>query len=147
MAGIERQADAVWEGSLTAGSGSVSSESGALAGLPVTWSSRVERSDGLTSPEELVAAAHAACYAMAFSNVLNGVGNPPDRLDVSAVVGAELGDEGLAVTRSDVTVTGRVPGMDQSDFERHAQDAERACPVSNALRGNLEIRVQATLES
>ena|SRR5215213_6657644 len=146
MAGIERGADAVWEGSLTGGSGTVTSRSGAFDGLPVTWSARVEGSNGRTGPEELVAAAHAVCFAMAFSNVLNGAGNPPERLEVSSVVSAELGDEGLAVTRSELTVTGRVPGMDQSDFERHAQDAERSCPISNALRGNVEIRVQATLE-
>ncbi len=123
----------------------MSGRSGGLADLPVTWSARVERSDGRTSPEELIAAAHAACYAMAFSNVLNEAGSPPQRLDVSAVVGAELGEDGLRVVSSDLTVHGRVPGMDAAAFARHAGDAERACPVSNALRGNLEIRVHPTL--
>jgi osmotically inducible protein OsmC len=147
VAGIERRAEVVWEGTLATGSGETSAaSSGAFGPLPVTWSARTEAADGKTSPEELVAAAHAACYAMAFSHVLSEAGSPPDRLAVSAVVSAELGDEGLRVTTSELTVTGRVPGLDASDFSRYAQDAERGCPVSNALRGNVEIRVDARLE-
>ena len=147
MAGIERRAEVVWEGTLANGSGTAAaSSSGAFGPLPVTWASRTERSEGRTSPEELVAVAHASCYAMALSHVLAEAGSPPDRLAVSAVVGAELGDEGLRITSSELTVTGRVPGLDASDFSRHAQDAERGCPVSNALRGNVEIRVDARLE-
>ena len=145
MAGIERRAEVVWEGNLAQGSGRVTAASGAISDVPVTWSSRVEQPEGRTSPEELIAQAHAACYAMAFSNTLNEAGNPPERLSVSAVVSAQLGDDGLKVTASDLNVVGRVPGMDAAEFERLAQDAERACPVSNALRGNLEIRVSATL--
>ena len=146
MAGFERRAEVVWEGALATGGGTVTSRTGALGDLPVTWASRVERPEGATSPEELIAAAHAACYAMAFSNTLNEAGNPPERLHVTAVVSAELGDEGLAVTGSELTVVGRVPGMDAGEFERLAEDGDRSCPVSNALRGNLEIRVHATLE-
>jgi lipoyl-dependent peroxiredoxin len=146
MAGIERSARVVWRGGLAQGSGTVSAGSGAVGELPVTWASRTERADGRTSPEELIAEAHAACYAMAFSNTLNEAGNPPERLEVDAVVSAELGDEGLRVTTSVLDVAGRVPGMDATEFERLAQEAERSCPVSNALRGNLEIRVNARLE-
>ena len=146
MAEFERRAEAVWEGDLASGSGTVSAGSGAVGELPVTWSSRTERSDGRTSPEELIAEAHAACYAMAFSNTLAQAGNPPERLHVGAVVSAELGDEGLRVTGSTLEVSGRVPGLDGAEFERLAQEAERSCPVSNALRGNLEIRVNARLE-
>ncbi len=146
MAGFERRAEVVWEGALTTGSGTVTAGTGALGELPVTWTARVERPDGATSPEELIAAAHASCYAMAFSNTLNEAGNPPERLHVTAVVSAELGDEGLAVTGSELSVVGRVPGMDASEFERLADEGDRSCPVSNALRGNLEIRVNATLE-
>ncbi len=145
MAGIERRAAAVWEGGLARGTGTVSGGSGAIDGLPVSWPARVESPDGKTSPEELVAAAHAVCYSMALANVLNEAGNPPERLDVDALVSAELGDAGLAVTASDLTVTARVPGMDDADFRRHAEEAERSCPVSNALRGNLEIRVHPQL--
>ena len=147
MAAIERRAEAVWEGALTGGHGSVTGASGAVTDLPLTWASRVERSEGRTSPEELIAEAHASCFAMAFSNVLNKAGSPPERLAVRAVVSAELGDEGLRITASDLEVTGRVPGMDPAQFERLAGDGERACPVSNALRGNLQIRVRATLEN
>ena len=146
MAGVERRADVVWEGGLAHGSGTVSGASGAVTDLPVSWPARVERPDGKTSPEELLAEAHAACFAMAFSHALNEAGNPPDRLAVSAVVSAEYGDDGLKVTASDLDVVGSVPGMDAAQFQRLAQDAERACPISNALRGNLEIRVTAALE-
>jgi lipoyl-dependent peroxiredoxin len=148
VAGFERRAEVVWEGGLAQGSGTVTAvSSGAVSDLPVTWASRVERADGRTSPEELLAEAHAACYAMAFSHALNEAGNPPERLEVSGVVSAELGDDGLRVTASELTVVGRVPGMDGAEFERVAGEAERSCPISNALRGNLDIRVQARLET
>ncbi len=146
MAGIERRAEVVWEGGLATGHGTVTGGSGAVRELPVTWASRVEGADGRTSPEELLAESHAACYAMALSHTLNEAGNPPERLAVSAVVSAELGDEGLRVTASELTVAGRVPGMDARQFERLAQEAERSCPISNALRGNLDVRVNASLE-
>ena len=146
MAGAERRAEVVWEGNLTHGSGTVTAGSGAVGELPVTWASRTERPDGKTSPEELLAEAHASCFAMALSHTLNEAGNPPERLHVRAVVTAELGDEGLKVSRSELDVVGRVPGMDASQFERLAQDADRGCPVSNALRGNVEIRVSASLD-
>ena len=146
MTSIERSAEAVWEGSLAQGSGRVSGGSGAVSDVPVTWGSRVERADGRTSPEELVAEAHAACYAMAFSHALAEAGHPPERLSVRAVVTAELGDAGLAITASELTVSGRVPGIDGDEFARLAEDADRGCPVSNALRGNLAIRVHASLE-
>jgi osmotically inducible protein OsmC len=147
VAGIERTAEAEWQGGLANGSGTVAGRSsGAIAALPVTWASRVESPEGRTSPEELVAAAHAACYAMAFSHVLGEAGTPPERLHVTATVRAELGDEGLAIVRSDLEVRGRVPGADAAEFERQAGEAERGCPVSNALRGSIEIGVRATLE-
>jgi osmotically inducible protein OsmC len=145
MAAFERNAQVVWNGGLADGQGTVSSGSGALADLPVTWAARVESPDGRTSPEELVAAAHAACYAMAFSNTLGTAGHPPEQLDVSAVVSGELGAGGLKVLSSELTVRGRVPGLDQSEFARLAEEGERSCPISNALRGNIEIRVNATL--
>ncbi len=146
MAPIERRAEAVWEGSLLEGSGSASGASGAFEALPVTWASRVEDPAGRTSPEELIAAAHAACYAMALSNVLAERGTPPERLHVSAVVSAELGN-GLRVVSSELTVRGSVPGMDGHAFAQAAEEGDRSCPVSNGLRGNLDIRVQASLDS
>jgi len=146
LAEFERNASVVWEGSLAEGSGTVSAGSGAFENLPVSWAARVERVEG-TSPEELVAAAHAACYAMALSHTLAQGGAAPERLAVSAVVSGDLGDAGLVVTTSELNVSAFVPGLDQAEFDRRAHDAERNCPISNALRGAVEIRLNATLES
>ena len=148
MPKADRSAHAVWEGDLIKGKGDVQLVSSEAGDFPVTWASRVERADGRTSPEELVAAAHAACYAMAFSHTLASAGNPPERLHVSATV--SLDDKpggGVQVTRSRLEASGVVPGLDQDAFQSYAEQAEQACPISNALRNNLEISVTATLES
>lgn len=146
MASIERTANAVWKGDLAAGSGMISFNSGAFRNAPVTWASRTESSDGKTSPEELIAAAHASCYAMAFSNTLTEAGHKPNDLDVVATVSLEPKDGGFAVTASKLTVRGHVPSLDQERFAAIADEAEKGCPVSNALRGNVTITVDATLE-
>ncbi len=146
MATIDRTANAVWKGDLAAGSGMISFESGAFRNAPVTWASRTESSDGKTSPEELIAAAHASCYAMAFTNTLTEAGHKPNDLDVVATVSLEVKDGGLAVTASKLTVRGHVPSLDQEQFAAIADEAEKGCPVSNALRGNVTITVDATLE-
>jgi len=147
MAKAERRAEATWEGNLTHGSGKiVSVGSGAIGDLPVTWASRTERSDGKTSPEELIAAAHAACYAMAFSHTLDQAGTPAQKLDVTAVCAFEPVGGGFKITTMDLNVRGNVQGLDQAGFEDAARKAEQGCPVSNALRNNVEIRVQAQLE-
>src|SRR5438270_10632507 len=119
MAMAERRADVTWEGNLTQGKGSITGTgSGAFAGgLPVTWASRVERSDGRTSPEELIAMAHASCYAMALSHTLNGAGHPAERLQVSSVVTVEQTSGGIKVGESRLEVRGKVPGIDQAAFE------------------------------
>lgn len=145
MAVAERQAQVIWEGNLTQGNGTITSGSGALGELPVTWASRTERSDGKTSPEELIAAAHAACYAMALSNTLNTQGTPPQRLEVRAVCSLDRVEGKMKITTMDLAVTGTVPGLDQAGFEDVARKAEQGCPVSNALRNNLEIHLTATL--
>ena len=145
MANVEREAHVVWEGNLARGSGTLSEGSGVLNDTPVTFASRVERPDGKTSPEELIAAAHATCYAMALSNTLAENDTPPDRLEVDAV--CTLDDEQLKITSVNLDVRGAVPGISEEDFESAARDAEQICPVSNALRGNLEIRLQTRLES
>ncbi|HEV7177794.1 MAG TPA: OsmC family protein [Solirubrobacteraceae bacterium] len=144
MAMAERTANCAWDGDLPHGSGNVTGASGALGELPVTWASRTERSDGKTSPEELIAAAHASCYSMALSHGLGEAGTPPEHLDVSAKVTLDLVNGAPTVTRSELTVTGRVPGVDQAAFEQAAFDAGRNCPVSRALAG-LEITVEANL--
>jgi osmotically inducible protein OsmC len=140
----ERNATAGWDGDLAHGNGIVTGASGALADLPVTWASRTERSDGKTSPEELIAAAHASCYSMALAHGLTEAGNAPDHLDVSAKVTLDERDGAPTVTSSELTVSGRVPGIDQSAFEQAAQDAGKNCPVSRALSA-LDITVNATL--
>ena len=149
MAQAERRADVVWEGNLLQGKGTIAAvTSGALGDLPVSWPARTEKPGGQTSPEELLAAAHASCYAMAFSNVLAQAGNPPERLEVSANVGLDpKAGGGVEVTFSNLTVRGRVPGIDQAAFEAAAREGEKGCPISNALRNNVTIGLEATLET
>ncbi|HJT56458.1 MAG TPA: OsmC family peroxiredoxin [Ktedonobacteraceae bacterium] len=148
MVKAERHAQVEWQGSLVQGSGKiVEVGSGAIGQLPITWASRTERSDGKTSPEELIAAAHAACYAMAFSHALAQAGTPADRLVVKANCAFEQVGGGFKITTMDLDVTGKVPGLDEAGFEKAASQAEQGCPVSNALRNNVEIRLNAHLES
>jgi osmotically inducible protein OsmC len=144
MASAERTATTVWEGDLAHGNGILSLTSGATGDLPVTWASRTERSDGKTSPEELIAAAHASCFSMALSHGLAEAGHPPNRLEVSATVTLSL-DGGPKVTKSHITVRGDVPGLDADDLVDAAEDAAKNCPVSGALKGNLEITVDASM--
>ena len=148
MLKAERRAEVEWHGSLIQGSGRlVNVGSGAIGNLPVTWASRTERSDGKTSPEELLAAAHAACYAMAFSHALAQAGTPAERLTVDATCTFEQVEGGFKVSTMVLDVRGKVPGLDQAGFEKLAQQAEQGCPVSNALRNNVAISVNAHLES
>jgi osmotically inducible protein OsmC len=142
-----RRATATWSGDLMSGSGSVSAfSSGLFSDLPVSWASRTEDPDGRTSPEELLAAAHAACYCMAFSNGLAKAGTPAEHLHVAAEVAFEKVGDGWSVTSSALQVIGQVPGISEADFERLAEEAKDGCPISRALSGNVEISVDATLE-
>jgi osmotically inducible protein OsmC len=144
----ERRAEVEWHGSLIQGSGTiVSVGSGAIGNLPVTWASRTERSDGKTSPEELLAAAHAACFAMAFSHGLAQAGTTAELLHVNATCTFEQVEGGFKVSTMVLDVRGKVPGLDQAGFEKAAQQAGEGCPVSNALRNNVAITVNAHLES
>lgn len=146
MADAPRRADAVWQGSLGQGSGEVSLvTSGAAGPLPVTWASRTERSNGKTSPEELVAAAHAACYSMALSHALGEAGTPPDKLETSVTVTFTEAEGGWKVGTSRITVKGWVPGMDETAFKKAAEGARDGCPISGALKGNVELSVEASL--
>ena len=142
-----RRAEVQWAGDLTSGSGTVSAiSSGAFESLPVSWAARTESSDGKTSPEELVAAAHASCFAMAFSAGLGRAGTPPERLDVSADVTFDKVGDGWRVVSSALTVRGVVPGMSAEDFIAAADAAKDGCPISQALKGNVNLSVDATLE-
>ena len=141
-----RTATVTWNGDLASGEGSVTAGSGIFTDIPVSWPSRIEP-QGPTSPEELLAAAHAACYAMAFSAGLGRRGTPPEHLHVEAEVTFDKVGDGWGVTSSRLTVLGHVDGISAADFEAAAQDAKDGCPISSALKGNLEITVDATLES
>jgi lipoyl-dependent peroxiredoxin len=144
MANVERRAHVVWEGNLASGSGRLTEEdSGVLRETPVTFASRVEQPEGMTSPEELIASAHATCYAMALSNTLAEKGTPPERLTVDAV--CTLDDEALKITAVDLDVRGEVPDIGEEEFEDAAREADEICPVTNALRGNVEIRLNTRL--
>jgi lipoyl-dependent peroxiredoxin len=141
-----REAEIVWEGPLASGTGTLSSGSGALGQLPVTWASRTERPDGKTSPEELIAAAHASCFAMALSLMLGENHTPPERLAVNAACMLDEVDGAPRITTVELTVRARVSGLEQASFEQTVERATDLCPVSNALRGNVEIRLRSELE-
>ena len=128
------------------GSGVVSAaSSGLFTDLPVTWASRTEDSGGKTSPEELIAAAHAACYCMALSNGLGTAGTPPEELEVSATVTFEQVEGGWKVASSALTVRGDVPGATAAAFQEAAEAAKDGCPISGAMKGNVELSVEAEL--
>jgi lipoyl-dependent peroxiredoxin len=140
-----RAAEIVWEGALASGTGTLSSGSGALGQLPVTWASRTERPDGKTSPEELIAAAHASCFAMALALVLGENHASPERLAVNAACTLDEVDGAPRITTVALNVRAHVPGLEQASFEQAVERAAGLCPVSNALRGNVEISVQSEL--
>ena len=142
---MESRASATWEGDLAGGAGTTTLSSGAAGPLPVSWPSRTEAANGKTSPEELIAAAHAACYSMALSHGLATGGNPPTRLDTDAVATFEKTAAGWRLTKMALTVVGDIPGLDADGFEQAANAAKDGCPVSNALAGNVEITLEASL--
>lgn len=142
MAAISK-ADAVWEGDLMSGSGRVKVASGAFGEFPVSWASRAESQHGRTSPEELIAAAHAACYSMAFSNGLSKAGHKVERLNTSAEVEFV---PGTGITTITLTVLGIVDNIDNDEFQEQAEAAKAGCPVSKALHGNVDIKLKAHLE-
>ncbi|MFP5347828.1 MAG: OsmC family protein [Actinomycetes bacterium] len=126
-----RTARAHWEGSLTEGSGTTTLETSGQGTFDVTWASRAEQANGRTSPEELIAAAHAACYSMALSNGLAGDGHPPTSVDTTADVTFQPGE---GITGIELEVTGKVPGLNAEQFQKAAEDAKENCPVSQALK-------------
>jgi osmotically inducible protein OsmC len=139
----DRRAEVTWQGDLMGGSGEVERVgSGTFGGLDVTWASRTEEPGGKTSPEELIAAAHAACFSMALAHALAQAGNPPERLSTSATVTFV---PGTGITRSALEVEGTVPGLAEDAFREAAEQAKEGCPVSQALKGNVELEVTARL--
>jgi len=142
-----RTATVTWTGTLAEGSGTVSAGTSELfTDLPVSWATRTESPNGQTSPEELLAAAHASCFSMALSGALARAGTPPDHVHVSATVTFDKVGDAWRVTRSELDVVGTVPGLDEAGFDAAAQDAKDNCPVSRALAGNVELSVHSTLE-
>jgi osmotically inducible protein OsmC len=142
------RAQAVWEGDLAGGAGSVELQSGVASAMDVSWRHRTEGGvGGQTSPEELIAAAHASCFAMALSHELSQGGHVPQRLSVAASCTIEPVESGFGITKAHLEVRGAVPGIDADAFQTAAQAAGEGCPVSGALRGNVEISVDAELES
>ena len=141
-----RRAEILWEGPLIQGTGTLSSPSGALEQLGVTWAARMGEQEGKTSPEELIAAAHASCFAMALAFVLDDDRNPPERLAVDATCALSSASGTPRITAVKLNVRAQIPGLDKARFERSIGRASDLCPVSNALRGNVEISVQHELE-
>lgn len=143
-----RNADATWSGDLLSGRGTVTaSTTRVFADLPTTWASRTGEPAGVTSPEELLAAAHASCFSMACSNNLAKAGTPPERLTVSVAVTGDKLESGWTVISAAIRVSGVVPGATPESFREAAEGAKDGCPISKALKGNVALSVEATLDS
>ena len=138
-----RTAHTVWNGDLMTGAGNTTLDSSGLGNFDVTWKARAEAAEGKTSPEELIAAAHSACFSMAFSNALAQAGHTAEEINTKADVTFE---PGTGITGSHLTLAARVPGISADDFQRLAEEAKTGCPVSAALTG-IEITLDATLAS
>lgn len=146
MSAFKREADAVWKGDLKQGKGQVSTESRALSEAAYSFGSRFEDTEQGTNPEELLAAAHAGCFSMAFANTLKKEGFEPRRVETRAVCTVEsLESGGFGITKMELDVRGEVDGLDEDTFQKLARQADQGCPVSNLLREGLEIEIQARL--
>jgi len=145
MADIERTASAVWSGEIRGGNGQISTNSGVLSDTPYSFATRFEQANG-TNPEELIAAAHAACYSMAFAATLGRKGYKPQQIETRAICSlAPQQAGGFKITKMRLETRGQVEGLDEETFKQIAQEAEQGCPVSNALRGGLQIELDASL--
>jgi len=138
---VTSEATTLWFGDLLSGSGTTSLDSSDAAEFPVSWAARSEGVSGKTNPEELLGAAHSACYSMAFANALAGNGTPPESLQVTAAVTFAPGE---GITGSHLLVSAKVAGLSDDDFQRLAEDAKQNCPVSKALAG-IPITLEASL--
>jgi len=141
----EHTAHASWQGDLMSGTGTVSTGSGAVSGVPLTWKARAEDASAGSSPEELIAAAHAACFSMALSHALAQAGTPASSLETDAISTFDRTDAGFRITKIALSVRGDVPGIDEAAFSEAAAGAKENCPVSKALEGNVEITLDAAL--
>jgi osmotically inducible protein OsmC len=148
MALAQRDATVIWEGTLGDGSGALTTGGGAEQRLPMDWAARSEEADGSTSPEELLAAAEAGCYAMSLALGLTRNATPAERLEVHGVCELDKtdGEHEYAITRLSLDVRARVPGLDEERFQELAHRADEECPISIALRGNVDVTVNARLD-
>jgi lipoyl-dependent peroxiredoxin len=142
---VERTAKAEWQGDLVSGSGTVSTESGAVRNATIKWSSRAEAADENTSPEELIAAAHASCVLMALANGLAQAGTPAQRLESEATATFDKVGEGFRMTTMRIQIRGGADGLDEEGFRKAAEDAKDNCPVSQALSDDVEVTLDASL--
>ena len=140
---MQRKASAVWKGGLKDGKGSISAPGGVLANTPYSFTTRFENAPG-TNPEELKAAAHAACFSMALSAQLGGANLTPESISTNVTLSLDKLDSGWTITASHLDVVGRVPGADAATFQKYAEAAEKGCPVSKVL--NAKITMTAKLE-
>jgi lipoyl-dependent peroxiredoxin len=138
-----RTAHTVWNGDLMSGSGQTTLDSSGLGTFDVTWKARTEAAEGKTSPEELIAAAHASCFSMAFSNMLAQAGHTAEEINTKADVTFV---PGTGITGSHLTMSAKVPGLSEEEFQRIAGEAKTGCPVSGAL-ASIEITLDASLQS
>lgn len=144
---MQSRGSATWEGDLSSGKGRASAASGVVKDAPISWKERTEGGGAGTTPEELLATAHASCFNMALSHALAQAGAPPQRLETSCVVtfGPKAGGGGYEVKSSALEVRGQVKGMDEAKFKRVAEEAKEGCPISGALKNNVKLSVTATL--
>jgi lipoyl-dependent peroxiredoxin len=140
-----RSAHTVWNGDLATGNGKTTLETSGLGTFDVTWKARTEEAEGKTSPEELIAAAHASCYSMALSNILKQAGFPPEELNTRAEVDFDTSD-GAKISEIRLTLEATIPGIDEETFQKCAQEAKGGCPVSVALSNVPSISLQASLK-
>jgi osmotically inducible protein OsmC len=145
MAEAVSSASVVWDGPLAEGEGTVSLESDAAEPMRVTWDARIGGNAGVTTPEELVAAAHATCFSMMLAGLLSENGTPPARLQTGAGVAFSRTREGFKVSRSELSVMATVSGIGEEDFAEIAERAKETCPISVALKGNIEMTLEARL--
>lgn len=147
MPRVERSANVTWQGNVARGNGTISAGTGAFDDLPYSLATRIERIDGKTSPEELLAAAHAACFAMSLAGELAGAGSAPAQLDVSATVTLDQVEDGShRIVKSELLARARVTGMDEEAFRRAAEAADEGCTFSTLIKASGNVTVNATLE-
>ncbi|MBA3736153.1 MAG: OsmC family peroxiredoxin [Actinobacteria bacterium] len=146
MPRVQREANVTWEGNVARGSGAITAGTGAFEELPYSLATRIERMDGKTSPEELLAAAHAACFAMSVAGELTSAGTPPEHLDVTATVTLDEVDGSHRIVSSELLTRARVAGIDAAGFERLAQVASEGCTLSKLIEASAKVTVNASLE-